>query len=124
MYTGTWRLDSDLPDHWRKYGMPELIGDPVRDAAQLEATSPLAQAARLKQPVLLVYGGADQRVPIFHGEKFRDALSKTNPSVEWVEYRKEGHGWNLMKNRVDFWGRVERFLDHYIGPAAQPVKAP
>jgi hypothetical protein len=32
-----------------------------------------------------------------------------------VEYDEEGHGWALPKNRYDFWGRVEKFLDRHIG---------
>ena len=30
----------------------------------------------------------------------------------------EGHGFALEKNNVDFWGRVERFLDRHIGAGA------
>ncbi len=118
MYTGHWLFTSDLPQEFKQYGMPELIGDPVKDADQLKATSPLAQAARIRQPLLLAYGGADQRVPLIHGSKFRDAVKATNKDVEWIEYEKEGHGWALPENRIDFWSRVEKFLQRHIG--AQP----
>jgi dipeptidyl aminopeptidase/acylaminoacyl peptidase len=118
MYTGTWYGDSDLTDAYRAYGMPVLIGDPVKDAAQLKATSPIEQAARIGQPLLLAYGGADRRVPLFHGTRFRDAVQRTNKQVTWIEYPEEGHGWALPKNRIDFWTRVERFLDKNIGKGA------
>jgi dipeptidyl aminopeptidase/acylaminoacyl peptidase len=91
------------------------VGDRVADAAQFKATSPLAQAARIKQPLLLAYGGADVRVPIIHGTRFYDAVKAGNPNVEWVEYEKEGHGWYLPATNVDFWTRVEKFLDRHIG---------
>lgn len=112
MYTIGWSdfLDADSP--WVRYGMPRMIGDPSKDAAQLTATSPLKQAARIKQPVLMAYGEEDMRVPLPHGTKMRDALiAGGNKNVEWVQYEGEGHGWNLEKNNVDFWTRVERFLD-------------
>ncbi|MBY0572160.1 MAG: prolyl oligopeptidase family serine peptidase [Undibacterium sp.] len=115
MFDGYRGRDSDLPEVWKKYGMPVLIGDPILDAEQLKATSPLLQAARIKQPLLLAYGGADRRVPLFHGTTFRDAVKKHNQEVEWLEYRDEGHGWFLPKNRIDFWGRVEKFLQRQIG---------
>ena len=115
MYTGHWSVTSDLPDGWKNYGMPVLVGDPERDAAQLTATSPLAQAARLTQPLLLAYGSADRRVPLYHGTRLRDAVKHHNKQVEWVEYDDEGHGWGLPKNRIDFWGRVEKFLARHIG---------
>ena len=115
MYSGHWRYASDVSEQWKRYGMPELVGDPVQDAAQLKATSPIEQASRITRPLLLAYGGADLRVPLIHGLKFRDAVSASNKNVEWIEYPEEGHGWYLPKNRIDFWTRVEKFLDLHIG---------
>jgi dipeptidyl aminopeptidase/acylaminoacyl peptidase len=109
LYTGHWSGDSDLSEAYKRYGMPTLVGDPVKDAAQF------AQAARVTQPLLLAYGGADERVPIYHGKKFYDAVKQTNKNVEWVAYEDEGHGWSLAETRIDFWGRVERFLQKQIG---------
>jgi dipeptidyl aminopeptidase/acylaminoacyl peptidase len=118
LYDGHWSFTSDMSEQWKQYGMPDLIGDRVKDAAQLKATSPIEQAARIKAPLLLAYGGVDRRVPMYHGRKFLDAVKPHNKQVEWIEYVDEGHGWQLPKNRVDFWGRVEKFLDRNIGPAA------
>ncbi|MFZ6645654.1 alpha/beta fold hydrolase [Undibacterium sp. TJN25] len=112
LYDVVW---SDLDDQWGKYGMPVLVGDQVKDAAQLKATSPLLNAAKITQPLLLAYGGSDRRVPIVHGTAFYKAVKATNPKVEWVEYPEEGHGWRLLKNNVDFWNRVEKFLGQNIG---------
>ncbi|NHZ98580.1 S9 family peptidase [Massilia sp. CCM 8734] len=115
LYTGHWSFTSDMSSDYLKYGAPTLIGDPVKDAAQLRATSPLLQAARIRQPVLLAYGAVDRRVPLYHGKKFVEALKEHNPNVEWVVYQEEAHGWSLPKNRIDFWGRVEQFLQRHIG---------
>ena len=115
MYTGHWSFESDMSDVYKQYGMPLLVGDMENDAAQFKATSPLAQAARITQPLLLAYGGADQRVPLYHGSKFYEEVKRTNPNVEWVVYPDEGHGWQVPKNRYDFWTRVEKFLDRNIG---------
>ncbi len=108
MYSDSW---SDASDMWKEYGMPAMVGDRVKDAAQLAATSPIRLAAKIRQPLLMAYGGVDRRVPAIHGIRFRDAVSVTNPNVEWVEYPGEGHGWMLEANDIDFWSRVERFLD-------------
>jgi dipeptidyl aminopeptidase/acylaminoacyl peptidase len=120
LYTGHWSATSDMSEAYKRYGMPTLVGDPVKDAAQFAATSPLKQAARITQPLLLAYGGADERVPIYHGRKFYDAVKGTNKQVEWVVYLEEGHGWQLVETRLDFWGRVEKFLARHIGKEAQP----
>eukprot|EP01034_Spumella_vulgaris_P038391 gene38391-47396_t len=118
LYTarGKWNFRPDTPDEWKDYGLPQLVGDLDKDAAQLKATSPLQQAARIKRPLLMAYGGADRRVPIEHGSQMRDALKAAGQPVEWVEYPKEGHGWTLPQTSIDFWTRVERFLDKNIGP--------
>ena len=115
---GHWTGDSDTSDDFKKYGMNDMVGDPVADAVQLQATSPIAQAARIRQPLLLGYGGADRRVPISHGRAFHDAVSKTNSQVEWVVYQEEGHGWALPKNNIDFWTRAEKLLQRSIGSQA------
>ena len=108
MYSIQW---SDFSDQWKDYGMPIMVGDRVKDAAQLAATSPLKLAALLKQPLLMAYGGADRRVPIDHGLKMRSALAPHNKDVEWIDYPSEGHGWMLEANDIDFWTRVEKFLE-------------
>eukprot|EP01030_Chromulinospumella_sphaerica_P010005 gene10005-9813_t len=115
MRTGHWAYVSDMSENWKQYGIPQLVGDPVKDAEQLKATSPILQAARIKQPLLLAHGGADLRVPLVHGTRFYQAVKQTNPDVEWIEYPDEGHGWALPATRYDFWGRVEKFLDKHIG---------
>jgi dipeptidyl aminopeptidase/acylaminoacyl peptidase len=47
----------------------------------------------------------------------RDAISKTNSKVEWKVYADEGHGWMLPANQIDFWKRVETFLDKNLKSA-------
>ena len=114
LYSIQW---SDMSQDWKGYGMPVMVGDRVKDAEQLAATSPLKLAARLKQPLLMAYGGEDRRVPIDHGLKMRDALRAHNKGVEWIDYPSEGHGWMLQANDIDFWSRVEKFLDRNLKDA-------
>lgn len=119
LYDGHWSFTSDLSEQYKQYGMPDLVGDQVKDAEQLKATSPIQQAARIKAPLMLAYGGTDVRVPMYHGRKFMEAIKPTNKQVEWIEYQDERHGWSLPATRVDFWVRVEKFLDKHIGSGAR-----
>ena len=112
MYSISW---SDTSQESRGYSMPLLIGDRNADADQLKATSPLEQAAKVRRPLLMAYGADDVRVPIKHGTEFRDAVGRTNKDVEWVVYPGEGHGWRALKTKVDFWTRVEKFLERNLG---------
>jgi dipeptidyl aminopeptidase/acylaminoacyl peptidase len=111
LFTAHW---SDASDLSRRYSMRERIGDPDADRERLEATSPLQQAGRIRNPVLLGHGGYDQRVPIEHGRRLHNAVRQHNPNVEWVEYKAEGHDWVLPETTLDWWGRVERFLARHL----------
>jgi len=107
-------VKSDMTDQYRRYDLAVLLGDPGKDAEQLRNTSPVHNAARITQPLLMVYGGENRRVPVEHGRRLYDVLIKTNPNVEWVLYPSEGNGLFLEKNRFDFYGRVERFLATHL----------
>jgi dienelactone hydrolase len=109
---------SDIHDDYMKYGVPELIGDLNKDAAQFAATSPLKQAARITAPLLMAHGSSDRRVPAPHFRRLRSALPE-NKANEFVEYSGEGHGWSTAETRIDFWRRVEKFLDRHIGAGAK-----
>jgi dipeptidyl aminopeptidase/acylaminoacyl peptidase len=113
------RFVSDMGDSYRQFGLPVLVGDPVRDADRFKATSPLQQAGRVTRPVLLAHGSADRRVPIAQAKAFYNAVKAGNPEAELVIYDDEGHGWSLPQTQFDFWGRVETFLNKHIGPAAK-----
>ena len=120
MYSIDW---SDFSDDWKGYGMPMMIGVPVKDAAQLAETSPLKQAAKIHAPLLLVHGGTDYRVPIPHALKMRDALLANKAPVTWIEYPQEGHGWLDPRTRAEFYRRVEAFLAENDGPTPAPAQA-
>lgn len=105
---------SDIDSDHKQHTMPQMIGDLQKDAAMLAANSPLEQAARIKSPVFLAYGGRDRRVPIDHGERMREALRKAGNNPEWQVYDEEAHGWSRPENRIDFWRRVEGFLAKHL----------
>lgn len=115
---GSWRVRDDISDSNRRYTLREMVGDPAADKELLLAASPVAQAARLKAPLLLAFGSDDLRVPLEHGERLRDALRKAGRDPEWVVYSGEAHGWRLEKNQIDFAQRLERFLGEHL-PVAE-----
>jgi dipeptidyl aminopeptidase/acylaminoacyl peptidase len=113
MYSVGW---SDTADsQWAKFGMPVLVADRDKDSEQIKATSAVEQSSRLRAPLILAYGTADVRVPYDHGKKLVNRIKGHNPDVEYIEYPGEGHGWRKLSSNVDFWTRVEKFLDRYIG---------
>lgn len=112
MFSVTW-TDFNRVDAAR-FTLPLLIGDPAKDADQFKKTSPVLRASEIHQPVMMAYGGLDQRVPLINGEKMRDALASHNKNVDWVIYPDEGHGWLKVANNIDFWSRVDKFLSRHM----------
>jgi acetyl esterase/lipase len=118
LYSISW---SDISEEAKQYEYPTLIGDPDKDEVQIAETSPLRNAQRLQQPLLMAHGVEDLRVPIRHGRKFRDAVSHTNQNVEWIAYNDEGHGFHQAEHRIDYWKHVEAFLDRCFKSSAGKV---
>jgi dipeptidyl aminopeptidase/acylaminoacyl peptidase len=91
------------------------IGDVDADSERLKATSPSELASRIKAPVLMAYGGSDVRVVPQHGFRMKSALEGRGAKPEWILAVEEGHGFQDLKNKVMFYGAMEKFLDQYIG---------
>jgi dipeptidyl aminopeptidase/acylaminoacyl peptidase len=92
-----------------------LVGDPDKDQAQFNATSPLLNAARIKAPVLLAYGDKDVEVPGKHGLLLYEAIKPGNPAAEFMLFDQKAQPHSLEKNRVELWTRIEQFLERQIG---------
>ena len=114
--SGSWWVTDDISRSGRQYTLPEMVGDPEKDAAMIAANSPVKQAARIKAPLLLAFGEDDRRVPLAHGERLRKALREAGNDPVWVTYPGEGHGFAVLKNRVDFAQRMEAFLAKNLAP--------
>jgi dipeptidyl aminopeptidase/acylaminoacyl peptidase len=85
------------------------------DMEELRRRSPVYNAEAIKAPVLLLHGKADQRAPILHGVRMRDALTKAGKSVTWISESGEAHGFQNQDHVVDAYERMLAFLDAHIG---------
>ena len=107
-----WSGQSDASTETREYSLPALMGDP--DSTDFAAVAPVEQAARIRSPLLLAFGGGDRRVPLEHGTRMREALRAVGREPEWVLYNAEGHTWQLTETHVDFARRMEVFLGRHL----------
>lgn len=114
MFEITWSDMARSPYGWLEHGARQRIGDPERDRDKFRSVSPLHHAERLAAPVLLAFGGADERVPIQHGTAFRAALDRHGKKYAWVVYDDEGHGFVREENRIDYYRRVDAFLQQHL----------
>ncbi len=84
----------------------------------LDAKSPTHLADRITVPVMLVAGREDEIAPPKHTEMMRDALLKAGKKVDAKIYDREGHGFFIDADRLDFYTRMLDFLDDNIGSHA------
>ncbi len=108
-YEESWASDST--EEVRKFSLPELVGDPVKDEGMLKAATPALHADQIRVPLYLAFGHDDRRVPLEHGTIMRDALRSAGHDPEWTVYDGEGHGWLRLDHNIDFYDHMARFLD-------------
>jgi dipeptidyl aminopeptidase/acylaminoacyl peptidase len=92
--------------------LKEVLGD---DEADLWNRSPIAHLDSLKAKVMLIVGGADERVPPVQGENLHNALLKRSVEHEWVYERTEGHGFFNEQHVQQLDEKILAFLERNIG---------
>jgi dipeptidyl aminopeptidase/acylaminoacyl peptidase len=98
----------------RQYQMG-LLGDPVKDKAVYEASSPLTFLGQVKAPLLALAGANDIRVPPYEAEKVAEVLSKAGKTVDIKVYPGEGHGFFKREDQIDALERTVAWFDRYLG---------
>lgn len=89
--------------------------DKVRGAESFDmgSVSPVAQAERLKVPVLIAHGERDTNVPFKQSKALVEALKKAGKTYEFHSYPEEGHGFERSEDMKDWLDRLEAFLTKY-----------
>lgn len=95
----------------------DLVGDPVKDKAALDAVSPRYLASRIKAKVMLIAGEHDPRTPLEQAEFMRDALQRAGNPPLWLAKFGEGHGYRLKSSHDEMLGLLEPFLAEQLSPA-------
>jgi dipeptidyl aminopeptidase/acylaminoacyl peptidase len=113
-----------IPPYWR----PELpkfydmIGDPVRDKARLDATSPALHADRIVTPLLIAQGANDPRVNKAESDQVVAALKKRGVDVQYIVKDNEGHGFHNEENQQEFYAAMEKFFAEHLHPLQAAAK--
>jgi len=109
-----------IPPYWKPFldMFHEMVGDPVKDKAMMEAVSPVMHADKIKTPLFVAQGAHDPRVNKAESDQMVEALKKRGVQVEYMVKDNEGHGFHNEENRFDFYGAMEKFLEKYLKPAA------
>jgi dipeptidyl aminopeptidase/acylaminoacyl peptidase len=99
-----------VPQRYLREWRRQIEGEERTD---LDAVSPLRQAARLRVPVLIAHGESDDVVPVDQSRSLVRALERHNAPAEAVFYPGAGHDFTSYKVAEDYWRRALAFLAHH-----------
>ena len=91
-----------------------LLGDPVKDRAVYEATSPIKYLTSATAPLLVLQGENDIRVPKEEAEQVVSILKNAGKIVDVHYYPAEGHGFAKRENQIDAIKRMIDWFDRYL----------
>jgi dipeptidyl aminopeptidase/acylaminoacyl peptidase len=113
---GDWRRGLGWADDSEGYQhILKMIGDPGKDAARLDSTSPAQHAAAVKVPVLLIHGEDDIVTPISQSERMAKALDKAGQKAEFVRLPQVGHLEWRKKTERQVLSKMQEFLLTNLG---------
>jgi dipeptidyl aminopeptidase/acylaminoacyl peptidase len=100
-----------------------LLGDPVKDKAVYEATSPIKYIRNETAPLLILQGENDIRVPREEAEQVYDILKKEGRTVDAHFYPAERHGFAKREDQIDSIQRTVDWFDKYLKGAGSSSAA-
>jgi dipeptidyl aminopeptidase/acylaminoacyl peptidase len=94
--------------------LDRLVGELPRDADRYRERSPVAHAAAIRVPTLVLHGDADRVVPPAQAAAVVDAIRQAGGTVEHHVYEGEGHGFARVDTVLDVYERIESFLQRHV----------
>ncbi len=98
--------------HWSDY---ELVERMVGDGPHVREGSPLANAERIKVPVLLVHGTIDRNVAYQESERMAAALTAAHDPCELLTFQDLDHQLDDSDARTQMLRKSEAFLQQALG---------
>ncbi|MCB0514924.1 MAG: S9 family peptidase [Chitinophagales bacterium] len=105
-----------IPPYWEPFRdmFYEMVGDPEKDKAMLEAVSPVMHAENINVPLLIAQGAKDPRVNVAESDQMVEAMRQRGIEVEYIVKENEGHGFHNEENRFEFYRAMEDFLRKHL----------
>lgn len=105
-----------IPPYWDSFRdiMYKRVGDPAKDTELLKARSPLFAVDQIKAPLFVAQGFNDPRVNHAEAEQIVEALKAKDKPVEYLVKMDEGHGFANPENRMEFYEKMEAFLEKHL----------
>lgn len=101
-------------DRLGRVNMERKIGRPASNVGLYREASPITYVQHLREPLLILHGEDDTRVPISQSVEMVEALRRIGKWVEFHRYPGEGHGFRRRENLLDVYTRIETFFSLYL----------
>lgn len=94
--------------------LERMMGHPSENRSGYHSGSPIHDIERIDRPLLIAHGEQDSRVHLKQAEELVAELKRLGRQYEYVTYPEEGHGFLRRNSQIDFYQRLERFLDWHL----------
>jgi len=91
-----------------------LMGSPHEALDAYVAAGAVHRLENVRVPILVAHGERDERVHPRQSEELVAELARLGKTFEYITYPTEAHGFLRAGPQVDFYRRLERFLDWYL----------
>jgi dipeptidyl aminopeptidase/acylaminoacyl peptidase len=109
--------DCDITTSWAQgdregvQDLERMMGTPAQAREAYIAGSPYHRLENIEVPLLIAHGERDERVSPKQSEQLVERLRELGKTFEYVTYPTEAHGLLRTGPQLDFYRRLERFLD-------------
>ncbi len=97
-------------------------GDPEKDREALLKLSATTYIDRLKDPLLIIQGATDPRVPVGEAVQMYDAAAKKQVPAGLIIFPDEGHGAQKRGNQVLMIGHAIQWMQRHLQGKQAPAK--
>ncbi|RDY68313.1 S9 family peptidase [Lysobacter soli] len=101
--------------------LEKIMGDPRKDMAEMQATSPLYHVKELTLPLMLVHGREDNRVDFEHTRRLVRMLNLEGRPPVVLAFPGMGHSFEDPMAQDIAWTGIAGFLQQYLGAPAAPA---
>jgi dipeptidyl aminopeptidase/acylaminoacyl peptidase len=112
--------DCDITTSWAQgdrsgvQDLERMMGTPAEAREAYIAGSPYHRLENVRAPLLIAHGERDERVSPKQSEQLVERLRELGKTFEYVTYPTEAHGLLRVGPQLDFYRRLERFLDWHL----------
>ncbi len=99
---------------YRRHLRVTEYGDPEKDLDALKKLSAINYIDRARDPLLIIHGVTDPRVPVGEAYQMHQMLEKRGVKSELMLFPDEGHGVRKRKNVVLYLGHIVRFFSKQL----------